>query len=330
MIAIVALIIFVVVGVIEFILFILGLAINASKQFAQGAIDVIQSWFTIEADAYINEEDIVDLANYLEELEYDLIGYGFITPNPEFSKDIGILTHGELAEQGYIYFEKRGEDENARYYSQSAEEDPEGTSAYDGFYYNSLGIMIDNATGSMIDSDSYVDEYGIERSTEETSSNGSGKIVGFGNDFLSGLAGWTVDTKLLRTYLLSDYRIYSIRNDNEGLLANIFSGIKQTLVIDLSKKEVNIEKYLDGKTIPQGISTFIREYKGDISRDEFEICLYEKGSIFNTDEYGTFKMKFNYKNFGDIEFTLRISNYHSNTDISILKVMPPAEEFENF
>ena len=227
-IAIVALIIFVVVGVIGFILFIPGLAINALKQFAQGAIDVIQSWFTTEADAYINEEDIVDLANYLEELEYDLIGYGFITPNPEFSKDVGILTHGELAEQGYIYFEKRGEDENARYYSQSAEEDPEGTSAYDGFYYNSLGIMIDNATGSMVDSDSYVDEYGIERSTEETSSNGAGKIVGFGNDFLSGLAGWTVDTKLLRTYLLSDYRIYSIRNNDEGLLANIFKSIKET------------------------------------------------------------------------------------------------------
>ena len=174
----------------------------------------------------------------------------------------------------------------------------------------------------------------------------------------------------------------------------ILSSKNDSAVIDLSKKEESIEKYLNGKIIPQGISTFIREYKGDVSRDEFyeclysvssflpdltsslkettdygvyydensenikkligienkdefielanylvendisedefEFCLYEKGSIFNTDEYGTFKMKFNYKNFGDIEFTLRISNYHSNTDISILKVMPPAEEFENF
>ena len=67
-IAIVVLIIFVVVGVIGFILFIPGLAINALKQFAQGAIDTVQSWFTTEADAYINEEDIVDLANYLEEM----------------------------------------------------------------------------------------------------------------------------------------------------------------------------------------------------------------------------------------------------------------------
>ena len=128
-IAIIALIIFIVVGVIGFILFIPGLAINALKQFAEGAINEVQSWFTTEADAYINDEDIVELANYLEELEYDLIGYGFITPNPSFSNDLGVLTHGELAEQGYIYFEKRGEDENARYYSQSAEEDPEGTSA---------------------------------------------------------------------------------------------------------------------------------------------------------------------------------------------------------
>ena len=101
-IAIIALIIFIVVGVIGFILFIPGLAINALKQFAEGAINEVQSWFTTEADAYINDEDIVELANYLEELEYDLIGYGFITPNPSFSNDLGVLTHGELAEQGYI------------------------------------------------------------------------------------------------------------------------------------------------------------------------------------------------------------------------------------
>ena len=227
-IAIVALIIFIVVGVIGFILFIPGLAINALKQFAQGAIDTVQSWFTTEADAYINEEDIVDLANYLEEMEYDLVGYGFITPNPNFSSDAGVLTTSELAEQGYIYFERRGDVQSSRYYSQSAEEDPEGTSVYNGLYYNSLGIMIDNNTGEMVDAEKYIDQYGLVRSTEEVSSNGAGKIVGFGNDFLSGVAGWSVDTKLLRTYLLSDYKIYAVRNADGTFLNDLYKRIKKT------------------------------------------------------------------------------------------------------
>ncbi len=226
-IAIVVIIIFVIVGVIGFILFIPGLAINALKEFAQGAIDTVQSWFTTEADAYINEEDVVDLANYLEELEYDLVGYGFITPNPNFSQDLGIVTYTELQDQGYIYFERRGDDENARYYSQSAEEDPDGSSAFNGNYYNSLGILVDNRTGEAVDGE-YVDQYGLERSTEETSNSGAGKIVGFGNDWLSGIAGWTVDTKLLRTYLLSDYKIYAIRNADGTFLNKLYSRIKKT------------------------------------------------------------------------------------------------------
>lgn len=228
-IGIIILIIFLVGGLIGFILFIPGLTINALKQFAQGAIDTVQSWFTTDADAYINEQDVIDLANYLEEMEYNLVGYGFITPNSNYSEDLGFLTYTELMENGYIYFERRDGDENARYYNEAGE-------AYDGYYYNSLGILIDNSTGAMVTGE-YTDQYGIQRSTEETSNSGAGKIVGFGEDFASlGITGsildhlldWTVDTKLLRTYLLSDYRIYSIRNNDQGLLANIFKGIKQT------------------------------------------------------------------------------------------------------
>ena len=227
-IAIVVIIIFVIVGVIGFILFIPGLAINALKQFAQGAIDAVQSWFTTEADAYINPQDVVDLANYLEELEYDLVGYGFITPNPNYATMEGYLTTSELAEQGYIYFERRGDDENARYYSQSAEEDPDGNSAYDGYYYNSLGILMDNSTGQMVDDENYIDQYGLLRSTEEISNSGAGKILSFGDNWLLNAVDLNVDTTLLRTYLLSDYRIYSIRNNDKGLLTNIYTTIKQT------------------------------------------------------------------------------------------------------
>lgn len=219
-IGIVVLVIFIVGGFIGFFTLMPGLVINKLKEFGQGALDTVQSWFTTDADAYINDDDIVNLANYLEEMEYDLVGYGFITPNPNFSEDAGFINYTELLDQGYIYFEKRGDDENSRYYNESGE-------AFDGCYYNSLGLLVDNSTGEVVTGE-YVDEYGIQRSTEEVSTNGAGKIIGFGNDFLANVFNWTVDTKLLRTYLLSDYRIYSIRNDDEGLLANIFGGIKQT------------------------------------------------------------------------------------------------------
>ena len=219
-IGIVVLVIFIVGGFIGFFTLMPGLVINKLKEIGQGALDTVQSWFTTDADAYINDDDIVNLANYLEEMEYDLVGYGFITPNPNFSEDAGFINYTELLDQGYIYFEKRGDDENSRYYNEAGE-------AFDGCYYNSLGLLVDNSTGEVVTGE-YVDEYGIQRSTEEVSTNGAGKIIGFGNDFLANVFNWTIDTKLLRTYLLSDYRIYSIRNDDEGLLANIFGGIKQT------------------------------------------------------------------------------------------------------
>ena len=175
----------------------------------------------------------------------------------------------------------------------------------------------------------------------------------------------------------------------------ILSGKSNSEVIDLSKKEENIEKYLNGKIIPQGISTFIREYKGDVSRDEFyeclysissflpdltsslkettdygvyydensenikkligienkdefvelanylvendisgdefEFCLYEKGSmVYSNEYYSAFKMKFSYKSYGEVEFTINILNDSNSEDISVLKILPPAEEIQDF
>lgn len=227
--AIAIVIIIIGIGIIGFFQYMPGLMIGKLKEFGQGALDTVESWFTTDADAYINPDDVVELANYLEEMEYDLIGYGFLVPTSEYANDMGYLTTGELAEQGYIYFERRGDDENARYYSQSSEEDPEGNSAYQGFYYNSLGILIDNSTGQMYSNDSeYIDQFGIIRSTEEFANNGEGKIIKFANDWLSDALDWNIDTTLLRTYLLSDYKIYSIRNNETGLLNNIYATIKQT------------------------------------------------------------------------------------------------------
>lgn len=169
----------------------------------------------------------------------------------------------------------------------------------------------------------------------------------------------------------------------------IFKGNKTENSLEeniFTKKSENIEKYINGKTVPQGISIFIKEYKGNISRDEFyqgiytsarflpdfatsikkyddlnnyykenyaeivkyigldnktdfdnlanyiakndisgdefNYCTYEEGTMYNTNGYSTFKMKFNYRNFGDIEFVIKILNKKSK-DFSTVIVLAP-------
>ena len=55
-----------------------------------------QGWLMTEAAAALDDDgaDIVDIANYLEEMNYDLIGYGFVTP------DLKALTDRPTSEIG--------------------------------------------------------------------------------------------------------------------------------------------------------------------------------------------------------------------------------------
>lgn len=203
----IVLIIIILVGIVAFLVTIPGLTINKLKQIAQGMVDTVQSWFINEADAFTNEQQVVDLANYLEEMEYDLVGYGFIVPETTYTT--GIPTYEEVKAMGYYYYETRPGDTNPRYYNESG-------AAYSGYYYNSLGIKIDNSTGAVTTESTYKDDYGIERSSEEIATSGKGKITGTGD----------VDTTLLRSYLLSDYRINVLRNDDETALKTVFNNIK--------------------------------------------------------------------------------------------------------
>lgn len=226
-IGIIILIIFFVGGYIGFFTLLPGLTVSKIKELAQKGIDTVQSWFTTEADAYVNEVDVVELANYLEQMDYDLIGYGFITPNSNYSEDNEYITYIEVIDKGYIYYERRDDDESPRYYNEAGE-------AYDGGYYNSLGILIDNSTGKVFSGKEYIDEYGIHRSTDEVGSTGKGKITGFGKEWIDVLkdklqgTDWSVDTKLLRSYLLSDYKIYAVRNAEGSFLHELYSNIKKT------------------------------------------------------------------------------------------------------
>ena len=226
--------IIVVVGVYYFFTTIPGLAMAKLKAILQGGIDLVQSWFTTEADAYINEEDVVELANYLEELEYDLVGYGFIVPTSSTTSEYP--TYDELIAAGYSYgiteydSDGDGTEESAyRYYMDDESKIYDGVNYYitndDGsivsdtsYYYNSIGVLIDNTTGSVVADDTYTDKYALVRSTEELATSGQGVITDMGE----------ADTTLLRTYLLSDYRIYAIRNNDDNLMNKVYSRIKKT------------------------------------------------------------------------------------------------------
>ena len=212
------LIIIILVGVIGFFTSIPGLLVGQIKEFAKNMWDGIQSLFTTEANAYVNDEDVIDLANYLEEMDYNLVGYGFV--EIDLDEISTYLDYTEVLED-YPYYEQRDGDSNYRYYNEDGQAYGEGEGE-SGYYYNSLGVLIDNSTGEKcvtdtIDEDSvYEDKYGIYRSTTETNISGAGVIRE-----MSG-----VDTTLLRSYLLSDYRINTLRNDDEDVLTYIYSRIK--------------------------------------------------------------------------------------------------------
>lgn len=199
----VLIIIIVIIGFIGFIINIPGLTVGKLKDFAKKTEQTIKGWFINEA-SNINTDEVIDIANYLENMNYDIVNYGFVEPEVDNS----IKTYEELIALGYNLYEKRDGDEGFKYYNSDGQ-------AYNGYYYNAIGILVNNITG-IPDGESYSDKYGIVRSTEETTETGKGKIIAIpGNR-----------STLLKTYLISDNRIYAIRNDDETLLKNIFSGIK--------------------------------------------------------------------------------------------------------
>lgn len=206
----IVLIIIIIIGLWGFLHYMPGLAIGKIKEFAEAASDFVQSFFIPEAMVDIKDEDINNLANYLEEMEYDLVGYGFVTP--VLSLTDSIPTIEDLREQGYTRYANLEGDGYFRYYNEAGE-------MYNGKYYNAVGIPINNSTGQIVSNTEYTDKYGIKRSSEEIASSGEGKITGF---------TMKRQNNLLKSYLLSDARIYTLRNDDQGILNKIYAALAKT------------------------------------------------------------------------------------------------------
>ena len=187
----------------------------------------VGSWFMNGATASLQEDysDIIDVANYIESMNYSLIGDGFVTPNLRDSEDIKTIS--EILTEHPEYSYKSGVDNKMHFYYEefSIEGLDENTAkALDESkripmrYYDNLGRRIINTTGEVEDTGSeYRDEFGIIRSAEAsegTSGTKRGKVVRVADDGKK-------NYRLLRTYLLSNYRIYTLKNADENFLNKV-------------------------------------------------------------------------------------------------------------
>lgn len=180
-------IIIVVIGILAFFMSAPGLMTGKLKSFGQGVIDWLQGLYAGKSDALTNDQDVVDTANYIKSMGYDLIGYGFI-PAKE-------LTADEISKAGGNYI---GED---------------------GMLYDAAGNKVKNKSGYNID------RYGIqyEVTGDEKGAVGTFEVDGKISGFLD-----ATDTSLIRNYIMSDRRLYIVRNyDKEGMMDKIYQAFNK-------------------------------------------------------------------------------------------------------
>lgn len=206
----IAIIVIALIGLLGFLFNMPGLMIGKLKDIAQGLWDGVQGLFITQADAFINDDDIVKLAQYIDDMDYDLVGYGFIRPNDEDYK-----TYLEVEDMGYTM------DSWGRYSMNILTINGPVRVEYYKYYYNANGDIVDNTTGEII-TDWYKDEYGIKYWAEDGEKDG----VSYTKDQIAKLDD--VDVSLLRMYLMSDYRITVLKNDDESWTNEIWESLSST------------------------------------------------------------------------------------------------------
>ena len=65
----------------------------------------VSSWFVNGAVSSLDEnyEDIIDVSNYLEEMDYNLIGSGFVTPKLRKESDTLIMNIKQMMKENIIF-----------------------------------------------------------------------------------------------------------------------------------------------------------------------------------------------------------------------------------
>ena len=186
----VILIIIILIGIIGFLITIPGMMKDKLNAFATSVGDWWKDLYKNAANVSVKDEDVVSLANYIADMGYDLIGFGFITPDDEDH----IYTYESLKAEGYSEEEN---DDKVRM------KDSSGNYFNDVFIYKD-GRSYNGKTGERMEASgngSYT-KYGITY-------NGEGKI-----DSPNGLN--KVNSTLLRKYAISNARNSFLRNEDDN------------------------------------------------------------------------------------------------------------------
>ena len=72
-------ILIIIIGIILFLITMPGMVMDQLKAFARQVGDAVSSWFGSDSTTQVNDEDVYETLDYLEQMGYDLKGYGFLT-----------------------------------------------------------------------------------------------------------------------------------------------------------------------------------------------------------------------------------------------------------
>ncbi len=80
-------ILIIIIGIVMFFLTMPGMVIEQIKQLARNVGEAVASWFGEDETKQISDEDINEVLDYLEQMGYDLKGYGFLTDTVGSNED---------------------------------------------------------------------------------------------------------------------------------------------------------------------------------------------------------------------------------------------------
>ena len=104
-IVIIIIIIICVIGIIIFIQTMPGAALEKITSLARKAGNAFTSWWGVDSTTQVSDQDIYDVMDYLEEMGYDLKGYGFLTDyigDEDDAEDDGVKRHEDGDNEGKI------------------------------------------------------------------------------------------------------------------------------------------------------------------------------------------------------------------------------------
>ena len=198
-----------IIGILAFFLTMPGLMQDKISSIFEDISVSMQCLYKSDVDAKVTNEDVIELANYINNMEYDLIGYGFVKPD----RDINVKTIEQLQDEGYHFIEEKNPDKD----KDGEPKDliflvDENGNKYDKEFYYTDGKKYGTDGKPYKDGDGNYTRY-------EIGYNSNNEVVSLPED----------PSSVLRTYAMSERRLYVLRNDDQGFLERVFTFLNEVL-----------------------------------------------------------------------------------------------------